>query len=147
MAVWIINVYQSIKANGKFIMRKIRPCLETLMRSIPKSLWPSDAIWHHRQGNYLLPDGTKQLHEPILTFHQYSPMTFIWGQFHHSQQSLKLARKLNILWIIMLWTKMLIRNEISTKIDYDDAVESQLWQRQNQFGSNYPYHIKTWLYL
>ena len=122
----INNYYQCIKANGKFIMRKIRPCLGTLMRSILNSMWPYDAMWQHRSGSYLLPDGTKQLPEPMLTFHQYSPMTFIWGQFHLSQQSPKLAWKLDILWSIILRTKMLIRNEISSKIDYDDAVDFQL---------------------
>ena len=32
-------------------------------------------------GNGLLPDGTKPLPEPMLTY-QYGPVTFIWGQFH-----------------------------------------------------------------
>ena len=48
------------------------------------SLWASDAIWWHRSGpgNGLLPDGTMQLPEPMLAYHQYDPVTFIWGQFH-----------------------------------------------------------------
>ena len=33
-------------------------------------------------GNGLLPAGTKPLPEPMLTGHQWSPMTFILGQFH-----------------------------------------------------------------
>ena len=33
-------------------------------------------------GNALLPDDTKPLPEPILTDHQWSPATFILGQFH-----------------------------------------------------------------
>ena len=33
-------------------------------------------------GNGLLPDGTKPLPEPMLTYHKYGPMTFILGQFH-----------------------------------------------------------------
>ena len=33
-------------------------------------------------GNGLLPDGTKPLPEPLLTDHQWSPVTFILGQFH-----------------------------------------------------------------
>ena len=33
-------------------------------------------------GNGLLPDGTKPLPEPVLTDHQWSPVTFILGQFH-----------------------------------------------------------------
>ena len=30
-------------------------------------------------GNGLLPDGTKPLPEPMLTYHQEGPVTFIWG--------------------------------------------------------------------
>ena len=51
-------------------------------------LWPSDAIWRHGfwvnigSGNGLLPDGTKPLPEPMLTDHQWSPVTFILRQFH-----------------------------------------------------------------
>ena len=33
-------------------------------------------------GNGLLPDGTKPLPEPMLTAHQWSPVTFILGQFY-----------------------------------------------------------------
>ena len=43
-------------------------------------------------GNGLLPDGTKPLPEPMLTDHQWSPVTFILGQFHKrclTHQSLK----------------------------------------------------------
>ena len=31
--------------------------------------------------NDLLPDGTKPLHEPTLTYHQWCPVEFTWGQF------------------------------------------------------------------
>ena len=34
-------------------------------------------------GNGLLPDGTKPLHEPMLTDQQWSPVTFILRQFHN----------------------------------------------------------------
>ena len=43
-------------------------------------------------GNGLLPDGTRPLPEPVLTDHQWSPVTFILGQFHKrclNHQSLK----------------------------------------------------------
>ena len=43
-------------------------------------------------GNGLLPDGTKPLPEPMLTDHQWSPVTFILRQFHKrclNHQSLK----------------------------------------------------------
>ena len=32
-------------------------------------------------GNGLLPDGTKPLPEPMLTYHQWGPVTITWGQF------------------------------------------------------------------
>ena len=46
-------------------------------------------------GNGLLPDGTKPLPEPMLTY-QWGSLRFIWGQFHKrypSHQSLKWAWK------------------------------------------------------
>ena len=59
-----------------------------------KSLGPSDAIWWQGfqrinigSGNGWLPDGTKLLPEPLLTYQQSCPVTFIWGQFHESCQS------------------------------------------------------------
>ena len=33
-------------------------------------------------GNGLLPDGTKPLPEPMLTYHQLGPVAFIWGYYH-----------------------------------------------------------------
>ena len=65
------------------------------------SLWPSDTIWRHiwvniGSGNGLLPDGTKPLPEPMLTFHNLSPVTFILGQFHKrclNHQPLKSVKK------------------------------------------------------
>ena len=30
-------------------------------------------------GNGLLPDGTKQLPEPMLTYHQLGPVPLLWG--------------------------------------------------------------------
>ena len=51
------------------------------------SLWSSDAIWRQIwvnicSGNGFLPYGTKPLPEPMLTDHQWSPVTFILWQFH-----------------------------------------------------------------
>ena len=41
-------------------------------------------IWVNiSSGNGLLPDGTKPLPEPMLTDHQWSPVTFILGLFHN----------------------------------------------------------------
>ena len=47
-------------------------------------------------GNGLLPEDTKPLPEPMLTDHQWAPVTFVWGQLskrYLSCQSLKLAWK------------------------------------------------------
>ena len=49
-------------------------------------------------GNDLLPDGTKPLPEPMLTDHQWSPVTLILGQFNKrclNHQSLKSVWKLH----------------------------------------------------
>ena len=46
------------------------------------SLWLSDTIWRQKSGSTLVPDGTKPLPEPMLTYHQQGPVAFIWEQFH-----------------------------------------------------------------
>ena len=48
-------------------------------------------------GNGLLPDGTKPLPEPMLTYHQCGTVTITWGKFRErylSPQSVRLAWKL-----------------------------------------------------
>ena len=61
----------------------------------------STEIWINiGSGNGLLPDGTKPLPEPMLTDHQWSPATFILGQFHKrclNHQLLKSVWKLHVL--------------------------------------------------
>ena len=72
------------------------------------SLWPSDFIWQHRYGstmahvmawcpysscNDLLPDGTKPLHEPMLTNHEWGLVAFPWGQFYRNR-----SRNLFVIW-------------------------------------------------
>ena len=50
-------------------------------------------------GSGLLPDDTKPLNKPILSYQKWDPMTFIWGQFYTrkpSLQSLKLTLTLLI---------------------------------------------------
>ena len=47
-------------------------------------LWPSDSIWLDNSvnigcGNGMLPDGTKPLLEPMLTYYQWGQVTIIWG--------------------------------------------------------------------
>ena len=51
------------------------------------------------QGNGLLPDDTKLLPEPLLTDHQWSPVTFIYGYFQRciNHQSLKIDLKITCL--------------------------------------------------
>ena len=51
-------------------------------------------------GNGLLPDSTKPLPEPMLTYHQWGPMKITWGKFHKRyfrHKSLKIAWKLRYL--------------------------------------------------
>ena len=64
------------------------------------------ALWHHLvtenigSDNGLLPDGTKPLPEPMLTDHQWSPVSFILGQFHKrclKHQSQKICLKMTCL--------------------------------------------------
>ena len=46
------------------------------------SLWPSDATWVNiGSGNGLLPDGTKPLPEPMLSYHQRCSVAFTCEQF------------------------------------------------------------------
>ena len=61
------------------------------------SLWPSDAIWVNiGSGNGLLPDGTKPLPEPMLTDHQWSPVTSILGRFHKRHLNHQSLSKLHV---------------------------------------------------
>ena len=56
-------------------------------------------------GNGLLPDGTKPLLEPMLTDHQWGPVTFILGQFQKrclNHQSLKSIWNLHIYHFIQI---------------------------------------------
>ena len=68
------------------------------------SLWPSDAIWRQRSGSTLAQAMACCLTAPshylnqMLTDHQWSPMTFIFGQFHKkclNHESLKSVWKLH----------------------------------------------------
>ena len=49
------------------------------------SVWPSDAIWRYRSGLTLaevIPNSTKSLPEPMLTYHERYSVVFTWEQFH-----------------------------------------------------------------
>ena len=61
------------------------------------------AYWHHIatwiwvnivSGDGFLPDGTKPLSEPMLTYHQWSFMAFFWRQFHK-----KWSTFLSLIWV------------------------------------------------
>ena len=51
-------------------------------------------------GNGLLPDGTKPLPEPMLTYHHWSLVAFTWEQFH-----MKCSRYLPLIWVwkLLIW--------------------------------------------
>ena len=74
---WFRSMFPYIEHNLK--SQKCTPCLNL------NSLRPSDAIWWQDiwvnigSGNGLLPDGTKPLPEPMLTYHQWGLVAFIWG--------------------------------------------------------------------
>ena len=54
----------------------------------------SEILVNIGSGNGLVPNGAKPIPEPVLTYHQWGPATFIWGQFHKKYliyQELKLA--------------------------------------------------------
>ena len=62
--------------------------------------------------NGLLPDGTKPLPESMLTDHQWTTVTFIWGQFHKrclNHQSLKSV------WKVHVWNFIQISQEPMSK--------------------------------
>ena len=72
-----------------------------IMWIILNSLWPSDTIWRHRSGSTLvqvmaclLPDGTKPLPEPMLTYHQSGLVTFTCGHFRT-----KCSIYLSLIWV------------------------------------------------
>ena len=75
-----------------------------------KWFWPRNAIWHQKSLSNLvrvkacLPDATKPLPKPILTYHHWVQLTSFWGQFHIgylSDQSQKSAKKnLSRIWLL-----------------------------------------------
>ena len=65
------------------------------------SFWPGDAIWRHRTWSILAqvmacclmaPDGSEPLPEPMLTDHQWGPVTITRGQFHKRYLSHQLRK-------------------------------------------------------
>ena len=65
------------------------------------SLWPSDAIWHHRSKSTLvqvmaccLTAPSHHAPKPMLTNHQWGLVAFTWGKFHR-----KCPRYVSLLWV------------------------------------------------
>ena len=61
-------------------------------------IWANDdpVYWSQWWPSSALPDGTKPLPEPVLTYHQHGPVTFIRGQLHKehlNNQSVKFVWK------------------------------------------------------
>ena len=51
-------------------------------------------IWVYiGSGDGLLPDGTKPLPEPMLTYYQLGPLAFMWGHFHEKTRRYQSAKQ------------------------------------------------------
>ena len=107
-AVSLFNMIKKVAVIRKY-KRHVDSCINLIhisSRLIQRgnSLWHIDAIWCKIWVNIgsvygLWPDGTKQLPEPMLTDHQWSPVTFILGQFRKgclNRQWLKAVWNLHI---------------------------------------------------
>ena len=85
---WRIKFSSHWNKRSDFYSTKcIWKCCQQIFSHFVNSLGPSDAIWWHRSGqlgsgNGLLPDGTKPLPAPMLTYHKYGPMAIAQGVFH-----------------------------------------------------------------
>ena len=81
-------------------------------------------------GNGLLPDSTKPLPEPVLTYHMCGPVTLIWGQFHYRYLS--------------HWPLNQLEN-YSSKIDFESP-RGQWVKVSLKLGHGWViiYHIKLW---
>ena len=98
-------VADSLEFVGRVNCRCGQSNMPTLASTGPKfdSLWPSDAIWWERSGstsgqvNGLLPDSTKLLSEPVLTYHQKGSVARTREQFHMDCSRIK-----PVTWIIKL---------------------------------------------
>ena len=95
-----LNVFQLVKANVQLSILWNIWCLN--ISYLPVQLvWSANGIyfslkligaqWRHMalkilvnngSGNDLLPNGTKPLPEPMLTYHQLGSVAFIWGHYH-----------------------------------------------------------------
>ena len=95
---------------------------------VTRPQWVNDVIWWHRFRSTLfckelLPDGTKPLPEPMLTYHQWSHVVFTWEQFHwkwSSNQSLEHVAK-----YALAFATILMRD---TESKYS---LNKVWQRYN----------------
>ena len=84
----------------------------------------------------LLPDGTKPLPEPMLSDHQWSPVTFILGQFHKrcpNHQSLKSVWKLH--------AQNFIQNSQDCDTFIANALEVQFCRKPTIYTQGMPYAL------
>ena len=87
--------------------------------------WPGDTIWWHRSLSTLhwprlLADGTKPLLAPMLNYHQWGPVTFIWGWLHRRNlihQSLKSLKSENYS------SKILAKSPRANELNIDGLVQ------------------------
>ena len=71
-----------VDANEVYKLYK-KPDVTWYIRYRLNSLWRSTWIWiHFGSGKGLLPDGTKPLHDSMLTYHQCDSVVSTWEQFH-----------------------------------------------------------------
>ena len=88
-------------------------------------------------GNGLSPDGTKPLPEPVLTYHQWSLMAFIWGLFHR-----KCLKYITVAWVWII----LYHSHISQRAKTPHGVSESLqrFKDSNAF-IHQNYMISTWI--
>ena len=83
---------QTIAWGHQLINQIPEPLLTTFFVTIQHHMshWVN-SLWHHMvtqiwinigSGNGLSPEGIKQLPEPMVTYHKYDPVAFIWEQIH-----------------------------------------------------------------
>ena len=87
--IWILNLH------GCWALGKHRNIYLHFLSYL--DIWVCAGGWNPSSGGGLLPDGTKALPEPILTYHQRGLAAFDWGQFHT-----KFSRYLSLIWVSKL---------------------------------------------
>ena len=130
MASTITHLYRNLIEDFgcKSDTSRIRNALSTNMDF--DSLRPSDVfgvitLGQIGSGNDLLPDGPKPLPEPMLTYHQWGLVAFIWGQFRKTQPPF-IKNSLQITYLKLNWN-LPEANEL-TRISLHNS-QSWLWHK------------------